>query len=158
MDEVVNALKAQGLVSGAQKALLARVATQNPAPRPPASQSSPSGNETIPDHARSACEQHRFWIEEQVRLGRNAVSIYQDLVEQYAFEHKYNSVKRFCRALRKKDPRQYDRLEFGLGEEVTVWKDTTHGRTYAPVVVSPFLFLLFIEDFYSIKIIFNGKD
>ena len=47
MDEVVNALKAQGLVSGAQKALLARVATQNPAPRPPASQSSPSGNETI---------------------------------------------------------------------------------------------------------------
>ena len=73
---------------------------------------------------------------------------YQDLVEQYAFEHKYNSVKRFCRALRKKDPRQYDRLEFGLGEEVTVWKDTTHGRTYAPVVVSPFLFLLFIEEIF----------
>jgi len=35
----------------------------------------------MPAHARSACEEHRPWIEEQVRLGRNAVSIYQDLVE-----------------------------------------------------------------------------
>ena len=32
----------------------------------------------------SACEPHRAWIEEQVQLGRNAVSIYQDLVEQPA--------------------------------------------------------------------------
>jgi len=53
-------------------------------------------------------------------MGRNAVSIYQDLVEQFAFEHKYNSVKRFCRALRKKDPIQYDRLEFPTGEEAQV--------------------------------------
>lgn len=71
----------------------------------------------MPANARSACEQHRLWIEEQVYLGRNAVSIYQDLVEQFAFEHKYNSVKRFCRALRKKDPVQYDRLEFPPGED-----------------------------------------
>ena len=33
----------------------------------------------IPLHARSACEPHREWIEDQVRLGRNAVAIYQDL-------------------------------------------------------------------------------
>lgn len=53
-------------------------------------------------------------------MGRNAVSIYQDLVERFAFEHKYNSVKRFCRALRRKNPIQYDRLEFGPGEEAQV--------------------------------------
>ena len=52
------------------------------------------------------------WIEEQVRLGRNGMSIYQDLVERFGFTHKYNSVKRFVRGLKKKDPRQYDRLEF----------------------------------------------
>ncbi len=88
--------------------------TQNPPPRPPASQSPPLA------YARSACEGQRLWIEEQVRLGRNAVSIYQDMVEQYGFEHKYNSVKRFCRVLRKKDPAQYDRLEFAPGEEAQV--------------------------------------
>lgn len=74
----------------------------------------------MPSQARSACEEHRSWIEEQVRLGRNAVAVYQDLVERYAFEHKYNSVKRFCRALRKKNPVQYDRLEFPPGEEAQV--------------------------------------
>ena len=56
-----------------------------------------------------------------MRLGRNAVSVYQDLVERFAFEHKYNSVKRFCRALRKKNPTQYDRLEFPPGEEAHVY-------------------------------------
>jgi hypothetical protein len=43
-----------------------------------------------------ACEIHREWIEAQVLLGRNAMSIYQDLVEQHGFTHAYNSVKRFC--------------------------------------------------------------
>jgi transposase len=95
---------------------------QNPPPRPPASPepASASEDEQIPAHARSACEQYRPWIGEQICLGRNAVSIYQDLVERFAFEHKYNSVKRFCRALRKKNPTQYDRLEFPPGEEAQV--------------------------------------
>ncbi|MDI2078490.1 hypothetical protein, partial [Bradyrhizobium sp. Mp27] len=35
--------------------------------------------------ARSACEAHRTWIEEQVRLKRNAQAIYQDLVDQFGF-------------------------------------------------------------------------
>jgi len=70
---------------------------QNPPPRPPAC----SGDiENIPFHARSACDPHRQWIEEQIRLGRNAMAIYQDLVERFNFEHKYNSVKRFVRKLK----------------------------------------------------------
>ena len=88
-----------------------------PPPRPPAD-SVDSG--PIPFHARSACEPHRKWIEDQVRLGRNAMAIYQDLVEQFSFEHKYNSVKRFVRKLKRKDPKQFDRLEFRPGEEAQV--------------------------------------
>jgi transposase len=71
----------------------------------------------MPKHVRSACESHREWIEDQVRGGRNAMAIYQDLVELFGFTHRYNSVKRFVRLLKKKDPEQYDRLEFLMGEE-----------------------------------------
>jgi transposase/5S rRNA maturation endonuclease (ribonuclease M5) len=87
---------------------------QNPPPRPPAL------IKDLPKHARSACEPHKEWIEEQLRLGRNAMAIYQDLVERFGFTHRYNSVKRFVRGLKRKDPRQYDRLEFLPGEECQV--------------------------------------
>jgi len=137
----VETSKSPGVATGSGEIIL-----QNPPPWPPAHESPLSGNRSesvpetapaydlsenigvdtnneeysIPAPARSACAEHRFWIEEQVRLGRNAVSIYQDLVEQFAFEHKYNSVKRFCRKLHEKDPAQYDRLDFGPGEEAQV--------------------------------------
>ena len=39
----------------------------------------------LPAHARSACEGHRQWIEAQVRLGRNATAIYQELVDRFGF-------------------------------------------------------------------------
>ena len=87
---------------------------QNPPPRPPGPE------QKVPKHARSACEAHREWIEQQLRLGRNGMGIYQDLVELFGFTHRYNSVKRFVRGLRKKDPQQFDRLEFLMGEEAQV--------------------------------------
>ena len=87
---------------------------QNPPPRPPAPEAK------MPKHAWSACESHREWIEEQVRGGRNAMAIYQDLVELFGFTHRYNSVKRFVRVLKKRDPEQYDRLGLPPGEEAQV--------------------------------------
>jgi transposase/5S rRNA maturation endonuclease (ribonuclease M5) len=87
---------------------------QNPPPWPPALEVK------MPKHVRSACESHREWIEEQVRGGRNAMAIYQDLVEMFGFTHRYNSVKRFVRLLKKKDPEQYDRLSFLMAEEAQV--------------------------------------
>ena len=84
---------------------------QNPPPRPPA---------PVPKLAVSACEIHREWIEQQVALGRNAQSIYQDLVEQSGFAHRYNSVKRFVRALKAREPERFDVLEFLPGEEAQV--------------------------------------
>jgi transposase len=101
---------------------------QIPPPRPPdgsASKGEPidggdADKRGLPAHARSACEQHRSFIEEQVRYGRNATAIYQDLVDQHAFTHRYNSVKRFCRSLKFREPEQFDRLEFLPGEEAQV--------------------------------------
>ena len=69
---------------------------------------------------RSACEGHREWIEAQVALGRNAQSIYQDLVERYGFTHRYNSVKRFVRGLKAREPERFDVLESDPGEESQV--------------------------------------
>lgn len=85
-----------------------------PPPRPPA----PEGSGIT--CASSACEGHRTWIEQQVRLKRNGRAIYQDLVDQFGFGASYESVKRFVRTLRRTDPEQFDRLEFLPGEEAQV--------------------------------------
>jgi transposase len=87
---------------------------QNPPPRPPAPV------QAGPSTVTSACEAHRPWIESQVQLGRNAVSIYQDLVEQHAFTHRYNSVKRFVAKLKAREPERFDVLEYLPGEECQV--------------------------------------
>lgn len=87
---------------------------QIPPPRPPAP--AEAANSVV----QSACEPHREWIEAQIRLGRNAVAIYQDLVDHHGFASRYNSVKRFCRSLRQHEPAQFDRLEFQPGEEAQV--------------------------------------
>jgi hypothetical protein len=65
------------------------VATQIPPPLPPALVSTSS----------SLCEVHRDFIEAQLLLRRNAMAIYQDLIDAYGFTAAYNSVKRFVHAL-----------------------------------------------------------
>jgi transposase len=84
---------------------------ETPPPRPPA---------PVPKEARSACEEHRAWIQEQVELGRNAQSIFQDLVEGFGFTHRYNSVKRFVRAMKRREPDRFDVLDSHPGEEAQV--------------------------------------
>ena len=98
------------------------LAGQIPPPRPPAGEAGGAAvyRPKLPAHARSACEAHRAWIEAQVHLGRNATAIYQELVDRFGFARRYNSVKRFCRALRRREPEQFDRLEFLPGEEAQV--------------------------------------
>jgi transposase len=93
---------------------------QIPPPRPPAGSAPAQTGRPIPRQARSQCEPHRVWIEEQVRLQRNAQAVYQDLVDRFGFSARYNSVKRFVRGLRRVDPEQFDRLEFAPGEEAQV--------------------------------------
>ncbi len=104
-------------------------AVQTPPPWPPGpgvpgrGDSSTAGGADPPGRgasAVSACEPHRAWIEAQVKLGRNAMSLYQDLVEIHGFTHGYNSVKRFVARLRARDPERFDVLEFLPGEEAQV--------------------------------------
>lgn len=86
----------------------------------PGAQTAPPRPPTSPPVATSKCEPHRAFIEAQVRLGRNATAIYQDLVDQHGFDSAYNSVKRFIAHLRHKEPEQFDRLSFLPGEEMQV--------------------------------------
>lgn len=80
-----------------------------PPPRPPATLG--------PD---SLCEPHRAFIEEQLHARRNYMAIYQDLVDQFGFAGAYNSVKRFSGRIVRREPEQFDRLEFAPGEEAQV--------------------------------------
>jgi len=48
---------------------------------PPAASLAAEAERSLARAARSECEPHRLWIEEQVRLKRNAHAIYQDLVD-----------------------------------------------------------------------------
>jgi hypothetical protein len=73
---------------------------QIPPPRPPAP----------PAVTASACEPHRDFVEAQLRLRRNAMAIYQDLVGRFGFTGACNSVKRFAGKLRQREPKQFDRL------------------------------------------------
>lgn len=75
---------------------------------------------TDPVSTRSACEAHRPFIEAEFAKGRNAVAIYQDLVEHHGYEGAYNAVKRFVRKLRASDPKISCRFETLPGQEAQV--------------------------------------
>jgi hypothetical protein len=80
----------------------------------------PAAPAALQPSAVSACADHREWIEAHVQLGRNAMSIYQDLVDTRGFKHGYNSAKRFVAKLRTREPERFDVLEFLPGEEAQV--------------------------------------
>jgi transposase len=54
--------------------------------------------------AASACEPYRELVEQGLRLGRNAMAIWQDLVSDQGFGHGYASVRRFVGKLRRDEP------------------------------------------------------
>ena len=90
----------------------------------PSSQTAPPRPPTdllmSPPVAISKCEPHRSFIDAQLRLGRNATAIFQDLVDLHSFDGAYNSVKRFVAQLRYKETERFDRLSFAPGEEMQV--------------------------------------
>jgi transposase len=66
----------------------------------------PVSTDSTPDRApsASACEPYRDVIVEALRRGRNAMAIYQDLVDDHGFRARYASVRRFVVALRGRTP------------------------------------------------------
>lgn len=74
----------------------------------------------VPRHnpSASACEPHREWIEQAVWDGRDAMAIWQDLVDDHGFSHSYQSVGRFARKLRgERIPEAHPVIETAPGEE-----------------------------------------
>ncbi len=122
---------------------------QIPPPRPPAAEGATAAE--APRVTPSTCEPHRAWIEMQVGLGRNAVSIYQDLVEAHGFTHAYNSVKRFVSRLKARAPERFDVLEFPPGEEAQVDYGQGALTLYRPGKYRrPYLFVMTLK--------FSGKS
>jgi transposase len=69
----------------------------------------------------SACADYQELIEAELGRGRNAMGIWQDLVDSHGFAGGYQSVKRFVRGLRgTKSPEARVIIETALGEECQV--------------------------------------
>lgn len=69
----------------------------------------------------SASEPYRAWIEAQLRCGRNAMGIWQNLVDSHGFTGGYQSVKRYVRGLRgRSSPEARAIIETAPGEECQV--------------------------------------
>ena len=66
----------------------------------------------------SACEPYRELVEHGVQQGRDAMSIWQDLVDDHGFGHGYQSVRRFVAKLRGERAREaHPVIETAPGEE-----------------------------------------
>ncbi|RPJ54005.1 MAG: IS21 family transposase, partial [Acidobacteria bacterium] len=74
------------------------------ATRPEVSTDPGAGGEPSRAPTASACEPFRHAIEQALTLGRNAMAIYQDLVDKEGFTGHYASVRRFVRKLRAEAP------------------------------------------------------
>jgi transposase len=66
----------------------------------------------------SACEPYRELIEQAVSRGRDAMAIWQDLVDDYGFSHSYQSARRFIVKLRgERVPEAHPVIQTAPGEE-----------------------------------------
>jgi hypothetical protein len=86
----------------------------------------PTDLETLRDVAssvsrssRSSVAGHAGFLEAEVVKGRNAVALYQDLVEHHGYEGSYDAVKRFVRRFRCIDPKVSCRFETAPGQVIT---------------------------------------
>ena len=122
-----------------------REAESDPDAKPASEVTTDSGVElTAPEAAphptrspsASACEAHQETIEVGLSRGRNAMAIWQDLVDACGFAGGYQSVKRFVRKLRGKQspeacaiietaPGEESQVDYGTGPMV---RDPLHGK------------------------------
>jgi transposase len=73
--------------------------------------------EVLTSAARSSCEAHRDFVAGALDHGRNAKSIWQELVDRHGFAASYESVKRFVRKLQPSTPVAHPRITTAPGEE-----------------------------------------
>ena len=88
----------------------------------PASEVSTDSTLTRPGRSptASACEPHHEFIERSLSKGRNAMAIWQDLVDDHEFTARYASVKRYVRKLKEREPEACCVITTEPGEEAQV--------------------------------------
>ena len=69
---------------------------------------------------QSLCEPFRAVVEAKLKAGLSAQCVYQDLLSEHGFKDSYESVKRYVRKLKAKDPARVWRIECNRGEEAQV--------------------------------------
>jgi hypothetical protein len=65
---------------------------------------------------QSLCEPFRAVVEAKLEAGLSAQCVYQDLLSKHGFKDSYESVKRYVRKLKAKDPARVWRIECNPGE------------------------------------------
>ena len=97
------------------------VATDPAAEKPPDLATAEAERQPGRSPSSSACEPYREVVELGLSRGRNAMAIWQDLVDDHGFTGRYNSVKRFVRKLRGiTTPEARVVIETAAGEEAQV--------------------------------------
>ena len=100
----------------------------------PANSSSTTDDTETPVGSRSECEPYRDEIVRKLEQGLTAQRIWQDLIEEYGFAAKYQSVRRYVARLQQKTPQLVRRMEVAAGEEAQVdfgtgaWITTADGK------------------------------
>ena len=100
----------------AKPAISAQVSTDLAPPNPaisPGVSTDPGGRAPTRAPSASACEPYRELIVAALARGRNAVAIWQDLVDDHGFTAKYASVRRFVVRLRGRRARRGPRRDHG---------------------------------------------
>jgi transposase len=99
-----------------------------------ANSSSTTVSAETPAGSRSECEPYRDEILRKLEQGLTAQRIWQDLIDEFGFAAKYQSVRRYVARLQKKMPQLVRRMEVAAGEEAQVdfgtgaWITTADGK------------------------------
>jgi transposase len=105
-------------------AISEKVSTDSGPPKPATKAEVSTDLTPIPQPGRapsaSACEPYRELIERALERGRNAMAIWQDLVDTYGFGARYSSVRRFVQTLRRTAPEPHAVITTAPGEESQV--------------------------------------
>ncbi len=82
--------------------------------------SSTTGGDEPSAGSRSECEPYRDEVIRKLEQGLTAQRIWQDLIDEYGFAAKYQSVRRYVAKLQQKTPQLVRRMEVAAGEEAQV--------------------------------------
>src|ERR1051325_3065919 len=116
------------------------VPTANPCPIMPAEPTPQAESETSPLDSGSVCATWHEVIVAKLDQGLSVQRIWQDLVSEHSFKHKYHSVRRYVAKLQQGTPLPFRRIECGPAEEVQVdfgqgaWIQTADGKRRRPHV------------------------